>query len=77
MVSQYYRYHRNINRYRSLKKYWSDLKAKLAKEGSELSQKIGQLKLQAADGKSYALSMLFQFLLATRQFRDSEIIGKF
>lgn len=31
--------------------YWSDLKAKLQKEGSELSEKIGQLKLAAEDGK--------------------------
>jgi prophage antirepressor-like protein len=35
------------------RKYWSDLKAKLQKEGSELSEKIGQLKLQSADGKYY------------------------
>ena len=27
------------------RKYWSDLKAKLIKEGSELSEKIGQLKI--------------------------------
>lgn len=27
------------------RKYWSDLKAKLKKEGSELSEKIGQLKM--------------------------------
>ena len=33
------------------RKYWSDLKAKLIKEGSELSEKIGQLKLIADDGK--------------------------
>jgi len=33
------------------RKYWSDLKAKLKKEGSELSEKIGQLKLSAEDGK--------------------------
>jgi hypothetical protein len=26
------------------RKYWSDLKAKLNKEGNELSEKIGQLK---------------------------------
>ena len=36
------------------RKYWSDLKAKLIKEGSELSEKIGQLKLQSDDGKKYA-----------------------
>ena len=35
------------------RKYWSDLKAKLKKEGSELSEKIGQLKLQSSDGKYY------------------------
>ncbi|HEY5406293.1 MAG TPA: Bro-N domain-containing protein [Ginsengibacter sp.] len=33
------------------RKYWSDLKAKLQKEGSELSDKIGQLKMAAEDGK--------------------------
>ena len=36
------------------RKYWSDLKAKLNKEGSELSEKIGQLKLAAEDGKMRA-----------------------
>ena len=35
------------------RKYWSDLKAKLKKEGSQLSAKIGQLKLKSADGKAY------------------------
>jgi hypothetical protein len=34
------------------RKYWSDLKGKLVKEGSELSDKIGQLKMLAPDGKS-------------------------
>jgi len=33
------------------RKYWSDLKSKLKNEGSELSEKIGQLKLEAGDGK--------------------------
>lgn len=33
------------------RKYWSDLKSKLIKEGSEVSDKIGQLKMQAPDGK--------------------------
>ena len=33
------------------RKYWSDLKAKLKKERSELSEKIGQLKMAAEDGK--------------------------
>ena len=35
------------------RKYWSDLKAKLYKEGSQLSEKIGQLKMKSSDGKSY------------------------
>lgn len=33
------------------RKYWNDLKTKLLKEGSELSDKIGQLKMSAEDGK--------------------------
>ena len=33
------------------RKYWNALKTKLLQEGSELSQKLGQLKLQAEDGK--------------------------
>jgi hypothetical protein len=35
------------------RKYWSDLKNKLKKEGSELSDNIGQLKMRSSDGKSY------------------------
>lgn len=34
-------------------KYWSDLKSKLKEEGNELSGKIGRLKMQSKDGKSY------------------------
>jgi len=33
------------------RKYWNDLKKKLKDEGSELSEKIGQLKMLAPDGK--------------------------
>ena len=33
------------------RKYWSALKTKLQSEGSELSQKLGQLKMAAEDGK--------------------------
>ena len=33
------------------RKYWNDLKIKLTKEGSEVSEKIGQLKMVAPDGK--------------------------
>lgn len=40
------------------RKYWNDLKTKLKKEGSELSEKIGQLKMQATDGKYYSTDVL-------------------
>jgi len=33
------------------RKYWNALKTKLKSEGSELSQKLGQLKMEADDGK--------------------------
>ena len=33
------------------RKYWSDLKKNLIKDGFELSEKIGQLKLKSQDGK--------------------------
>ena len=36
------------------RRYWSDLKSKLKKEGSELSEKIGQLSMKASDGKMRA-----------------------
>jgi prophage antirepressor-like protein len=35
------------------RKYWNDLKKKLKVEGNELSEKIGQLKMVASDGKKY------------------------
>ncbi len=40
------------------RKYWNDLKTKLKIEGSELSEKIGQLKMQAGDGKFYFTDVL-------------------
>lgn len=40
------------------RKYWNDLKRKLSDEGSELSDKIGQLKLPATDGKNYLTDVL-------------------
>jgi len=33
------------------RKYWNDLKIKLKKEGSEVSENIGRLKLLSSDGK--------------------------
>ncbi len=38
--------------------YWSDLKRKLRNEGSELHEKIMQLKMQSSDGKSYTTDTL-------------------
>ena len=35
------------------RKYWNALKTKLKAEGSELSHKLGQLKMKSADGKMY------------------------
>ena len=35
------------------RKYWSVLKNRLKKEGSELTTNCSQLKMQAADGKKY------------------------
>ena len=35
------------------KAFWNAIKTKLNAEGSELSQKLGQLKMQSADGKFY------------------------
>lgn len=43
------------------RKYWNDLKSKLQNEGSEVSDKIGRLKLISADGKKR--STLVQNLL--------------
>ena len=41
------------------RKYWNDLKKKLKEEGSELSEKIGQLKMKSKkDGKNYLTDAL-------------------
>ncbi len=40
------------------RKYWNDLKVKLHEEGSQLSEKIGQLKLLSSDGKYYKTDCL-------------------
>ncbi len=47
------------------RKYWSDLKTKLIKEGySEVSEKIGQLKLKAPDSLSFPRKWESRFLYA-------------
>ena len=40
------------------RKYWNALKTKLKEEGSELSHKLGQLKMQSSDGKYYKTDVL-------------------
>ena len=40
-----------LTRTERARKYWSDLKTRLQDEGFEVSEKIGQLKLMAEDGK--------------------------
>ena len=35
------------------RRYWSDLKRKMKSEGSQLYEKIVQLKMKASDGKYY------------------------
>ena len=41
------------------RKYWNDIKFNLKKEGSELSEKIGQLKMKSRkDGKKYLTDVL-------------------
>ena len=37
----------------SPRKYWSVLKTRLKKEGSELATNCSQLKMESADGKNY------------------------
>jgi hypothetical protein len=45
------------------RKYWSVLKTRLKKEGSELATNCSQLKLTASDGKKYVTDteQLFKF----------------
>jgi len=40
------------------RKYWNALKTKLEEEGSQLSQKMGQLKMKSSDGKYYKTDVL-------------------
>ena len=59
------------------KLYWSDLKKKLTKEGSQLYEKIVQLKFIAADGKKYATDCLdtlnlLRLIQSTRQIAETE-----
>ena len=42
------------------RKYWNDIKKKLIDDKNQLSEKIGQLKLVATDGKKYATDCFSQ-----------------
>jgi hypothetical protein len=42
-----------LNASENPRNYWKVLKNRLKQEGSEVSEKIGQLKMQASDGKFY------------------------
>ena len=44
------------------RKYWNKLAQRLREEGSELSEKIGQLKLIASDGKNSGQSIKYHFV---------------
>ena len=45
------------------RKYWSVLKTRLKREGSELTTNCSQLKMQAADGKKYLTDVANQYHL--------------
>ncbi len=58
------------------RKYWSDLKHKLESEGSEVYEKIVQLKLPAPDGKmpiSLIVEAMLRTLLASNWNKNWEI----
>ena len=45
------------------RKYWSVLKTRLKKEGSEVATNCSQLKMQSSDGKYYKGPRVFQSFL--------------
>ena len=50
--------------------YWNALKTKLKNEGSELSQTLGQLKLQPVDGKFYKTDVALLDLFKKQRYVD-------
>jgi len=46
------------NDYQSGRKYWSVLKTRLKKEGSELTTNCSQLKMKSLDGKYYSTDVM-------------------
>jgi len=57
------------------RRYWSDLKIKLKNEGSEVYEKIVQLKLMASDGKKY-LTDCFSTKDLSLEMKDRKSINK-
>lgn len=45
------------------RKYWSVLKTRLKKEGSQLTTNCSQLKLKASDGKYYTSTKISKFYI--------------
>ncbi|MFI3229562.1 MAG: Fic family protein [Bacillota bacterium] len=48
----------SISKSKQPRKYWNDFKKKLCAENIQLSEKIGQLKLKASDGKFYLTDII-------------------
>ncbi len=60
------------------RKYWSVLKTRLKKEGSELATNCSQLKMQSADGKKYLTDVASTEISQQRQpdgFEESRVIA--
>ena len=58
--------------------YWSVLKTRLRKEGSELATNCSQLKMQSADGKNYLTDVADteQLLRLVQSIRPTLIAGQ-
>ena len=54
------------------RKHWSDLKSKLNSEGSQLSDKIGQLKMKSTDGKFYIAGIISLLILGFRELESKK-----
>ncbi len=59
------------------RKYWDALKTKLKVEGSELSQNMGQLKMQSEDGKYYNTDTKASSGFSTNEYKafNYQLIG--
>ena len=55
------------------RRYWSDLKRKLAKEGSQLYEEIVQLKMLSSDGKYYKTDVATNLLMNEIPKRNNKL----